>query len=856
MPVPRPVAAAGSAPVNAAISAAEAVVLAIPMSPATRHRTPLAIRSRATSVPASTAATASARVIAGAVDRSAVPRRTLRSIKPGNAGSSVATPTSTTTTRAPTWAAKAFTPAPPARKFATICPVTSCGQGLTPWACTPWSAAKTATPVGSGIGGGQVPASPASWTETSSSTPSEPRGLVSQSWRCRASAIAAVFSGRISAVRASIRAASSVIRFLLPLWTVPLWTVPLWTVPLWTVRGKTPRLPGHWCRGPGRRAGASPNPGRGRCRRAARRRPGSAAEPGHLGRPAHAAAGTRLSVAAQRGRRAARPTGRRATLGARPGRPPQPPPRRPPLGCCTPARRPEPTTTPTTGAARRPTGLPGWALSAGSRRAARRAPRSWSGCGRRPARAGRRPQPDQDLGARRAARRLPADSARPGSPVGRRAAPVVGVVAGSGRRAGVQQPRGGRRGGGCGGRPGRAPRVARRPVGRAARRPRWAATGGLVPAAACVGRPRCPGSAADPGRRRAALRHVPRPGFGLAPARCPGPRHQCPGSRGVFPRTVHNGTVHNGTVHNGRRNLMTDDTARIDALTAEIRPLNTAAMADARHRQDRLTKPRGSLGVLEDVSVQLAGLAGTCPPPMPEPTGVAVFAADHGVHAQGVSPWPQEVTGQMVANFLAGGAGVNAFAAQVGARVVVVDVGVATELPALPGLMERNVRRGTADLSTAPAMTRAEAVAAVLAGADVARDLVASGVRCLVAGDMGITNTTASAALIAAFTGADPAAAAERVPLILDGVIVGAAALAAVALAPDAVGACLAGHRSAEPGHTIALQHLGLRPLVDLELRLGEGTGAVLAVPLVQCAVRALRDMATFDSAGVVDKEG
>src|SRR5450756_1166350 len=134
-------------------------------------------------------------------------------------------------------------------------------------------------------------------------------------------------------------------------------------------------------------------------------------------------------------------------------------------------------------------------------------------------------------------------------------------------------------------------------------------------------------------------------------ARRPGPRHQCPGSRGVFPRTVHNRTV-----HNGRRNLMTDDTARLDALTAEIRPLNTAAMADARHRQDRLTKPRGSLGVLEDVSVQLAGLAGTCPPPMPEPTGVAVFAADHGVHAQGVSPWPQEVTGQMVANFLAGGA--------------------------------------------------------------------------------------------------------------------------------------------------------------------------------------------------------
>jgi nicotinate-nucleotide--dimethylbenzimidazole phosphoribosyltransferase len=347
-------------------------------------------------------------------------------------------------------------------------------------------------------------------------------------------------------------------------------------------------------------------------------------------------------------------------------------------------------------------------------------------------------------------------------------------------------------------------------------------------------------------------------------------------------------------------------------VVAAIGPADAAAMAAARERQDKMTKPRGSLGELEDVSVRLAGLAGTCPPPLPEPACVAVFAADHGVHAQGVSPWPQEVTAQMVANFLAGGAVINAFAAQAGAEVTVVDIGVAADLDPVPGLLPRKIGRGTADFTAGPAMTRDQATAAITAGAEIARDLVAAGNRCLVTGDMGIANTTASAALICAFTGADPAqatghgtgidaatyarkidiicrglarhspdpadpvgvlaafggfehaalagfilgAAALRVPVILDGVIAGAAALAAAALAPDAVAACFAGHRSVEPGHAIALDHLGLRPLVDLGLRLGEGTGAVLALPLVQSAARALRDVATFDSAGVADKEG
>ena len=341
-----------------------------------------------------------------------------------------------------------------------------------------------------------------------------------------------------------------------------------------------------------------------------------------------------------------------------------------------------------------------------------------------------------------------------------------------------------------------------------------------------------------------------------------------------------------------------------------VRPLDAEAVEEARQRQSRLTKPQGALGRLEDLSVQLAGLAGTCRPPIPEPATVAIFAADHGVHAQGVTPWPQEVTAQMVANFLAGGAAVNALAAQAGARVVVVDVGVAGEVPVAPGLITCRVRNGTADLSVGPAMSRDEAIAALRVGMVTAQALISLGNRCLLTGDMGIANTTASAALVATFTGrsprevtgrgtgiddatwehkvavveralrvnevdpADPVgalaavgglehaatvgyllgAAVARVPVVLDGVIAGASALVASALAPDVLASCIAGHRSVEPGHAAALSTLGLQPLLDLGLRLGEGTGAVLALPIVQAAARALRDMATFDSAGVAAK--
>ncbi|MEV0588430.1 nicotinate-nucleotide--dimethylbenzimidazole phosphoribosyltransferase [Nonomuraea sp. NPDC050310] len=391
---------------------------------------------------------------------------------------------------------------------------------------------------------------------------------------------------------------------------------------------------------------------------------------------------------------------------------------------------------------------------------------------------------------------------------------------------------------------------------------------------------------------------------------------------------------------------MSDARPVLQSVLEAIRPADPRALAAARAHQGRLTKPPGSLGVLEDVAVRLAGAAGVNPPPMPAPAALAIFAADHGVHAQGVSPWPQEVTVQMVANFLAGGAVANAFAAQAGASVTVVDVGVAADLPPGEGLLVHKIGYGTADLSLGPAMTSDEAVAALEAGISVARSLVASGARCLITGDMGIANTTASAALIAAYTGLDPAtvtgrgtgiddaththkvaivrralatnnlptgsgaptppapaagpspspevqgtpadlpskptpgdvgealrilaavggyehaalagfilgAAEARVPVILDGVIAGAAALAAQALVPHVTDHCIAGHRSAEPGHAAALIHLGLRPLVDLELRLGEGTGGLLAHPLVCSAVRVMHDVATFDSAGVTEK--
>lgn len=349
----------------------------------------------------------------------------------------------------------------------------------------------------------------------------------------------------------------------------------------------------------------------------------------------------------------------------------------------------------------------------------------------------------------------------------------------------------------------------------------------------------------------------------------------------------------------------------VDETVVAVEPVDAQAAAAARERQLTLTKPAGALGELEEVSERLAAIAGTCPPPVPEPAALAVFCGDHGVHAQGVTPWPQAVTGQMVATMLDGGAMTSVLARGIGVEVCVVDVGVAAPVAPRPGLLTRNVAPGTADMLVAPAMTARECEQAIEVGVDVARDLVAQGNRLLLTGDLGIANTTSSAALVAAFTGADPAsvtgrgtgiddamlahkidvvtralarhdvsrdrplealaavgglehaalvgfvlgAAALRTPVVLDGVIALSAALVADALAPEARGYLFAGHASAEPGCRRALEHLGLRPLLDLRLALGEGSGAVLAVPIVQGAARVLREGATFEQAEIEGRD-
>jgi nicotinate-nucleotide--dimethylbenzimidazole phosphoribosyltransferase len=345
-------------------------------------------------------------------------------------------------------------------------------------------------------------------------------------------------------------------------------------------------------------------------------------------------------------------------------------------------------------------------------------------------------------------------------------------------------------------------------------------------------------------------------------------------------------------------------------LAATVKPPSEAAARAAAQLQDRLTKPRGSLGRLEALGAQLSAIAGTCPPPVPEPVTIAIFAGDHGVVEAGVTPWPSEVTAQMVANFCAGGAAINVLARHIGATVVVVDVGVATPIPASATVVRRNVARGTANLAKGPAMTPDQVNAALDVGAEIGKEAVANGARMLVTGDMGIGNTTPSAALIAALTATSPqvvtgrgtgiddqtlraktrvietalgrleagagpltvvaevggleiaalagfivSGAAAQVPVVIDGVIAVAAALVASAFAPAVPDYLIAGHRSSEPGASVGLAHLGLTPVLDLGLRLGEGSGAALAVPIVQAAAKVLREMATFDSAGVVDNQ-
>jgi nicotinate-nucleotide--dimethylbenzimidazole phosphoribosyltransferase len=343
-------------------------------------------------------------------------------------------------------------------------------------------------------------------------------------------------------------------------------------------------------------------------------------------------------------------------------------------------------------------------------------------------------------------------------------------------------------------------------------------------------------------------------------------------------------------------------TATIDT----IGPLNALALQAARERHDQLTKPQGALGRLEALAVQIAGITGAPRPRLNRPA-VIVMAADHGIAAQGVSAYPPEVTPQMVRNFLQGGAAINVLARHIGAQVVVVNMGVAGALPAHPELRDCAIAPGTADFTTGPAMTREQAVCALERGIGVAQEVIAAGADILATGEMGIGNTTASSAIVAALTGSavaevtgrgtgvddaglarkialieqalarhrpDPAdpigvlaalggfeigglagvmlgAAARRVPVVIDGFIAGAAALLACTLAPPLQPYLIAAHRSVERGHRAIFARLDQEPLIDLGMRLGEGTGAALGISLCQSACKLLDEMATFAEAAV-----
>jgi nicotinate-nucleotide--dimethylbenzimidazole phosphoribosyltransferase len=351
--------------------------------------------------------------------------------------------------------------------------------------------------------------------------------------------------------------------------------------------------------------------------------------------------------------------------------------------------------------------------------------------------------------------------------------------------------------------------------------------------------------------------------------------------------------------------------AKRPSLDVVIPALDERAMEEAKNRQARLTKPAGSLGRLEELSIRLAGMTGRLDAALSHRV-VFTLAADHGVAREGVSAYPREVTPQMVLNFLRGGAAINVLARQAHARVVVADLGVDADLPADPELRALKVRRGTASITQGPAMSIDEALQAIEHGRNLVREEVAKGMDIALTGDMGIGNTTASAALICALTQLEPRdvvgrgtgvddagldrkreavrkaldvnagqiakgpiealaavggleiaglvgviieAAHNRKAVVIDGFISGAAALVAAEIAPAVIGYLIASHRSQELGHGAVLRRLGLQPLIDLDLRLGEGTGAVLVLPLLEAAVLTLNEMATFDEAGVSEKD-
>ena len=348
----------------------------------------------------------------------------------------------------------------------------------------------------------------------------------------------------------------------------------------------------------------------------------------------------------------------------------------------------------------------------------------------------------------------------------------------------------------------------------------------------------------------------------------------------------------------------------LSEIIERISSLDEESMQAARARQNTLTKPQGSLGKLENLSVKLAGITGN-PLPVIQHKAVIVMAGDHGVVAEGVTLYPQEVTAQMVHNFLRGGACINVLTRHIGARVVVVDVGVKAQLDSQPQLRSRKIGLGTKSIIRHAAMTRQEAIDCVEAGIDVVEEELGKGLDMLGAGEMGIGNTTASSAVCAAVTGVvvekvtgrgtgvddeqlthktaivqkaldlhhpDPddvldvlskvggfeiggiagiilAGAAYRIPVVIDGFISGAGALIAAGLAPRAKEYIIAAHISAEPGHRAVLEYLGLQPLLDMGMRLGEGTGACLGMFFVEAAAKLLREMATFEEAEVSEAQ-
>jgi len=343
---------------------------------------------------------------------------------------------------------------------------------------------------------------------------------------------------------------------------------------------------------------------------------------------------------------------------------------------------------------------------------------------------------------------------------------------------------------------------------------------------------------------------------------------------------------------------------------AEIKPLNKEAMALARKRQNDLTKPQGSLGQLESLSIQVAGIKGN-PRPRIAHKVILTLAGDHGITKEGVSAYPSEVTPQMVYNFLRGGAAINILARHIGARVVIADLGVASVLERHPDLVDKKVAMGTQNMAKGPAMSKEEAIRSIEAGIELVEEELPKGMDILGTGDMGIGNTTASSAITSALTGTDVAAVTGRgtglddkgwekkvkviqaalernrpdpkdaidvlsrvggleiggitgvilagaryqIPVVLDGFISGAAALIATSLSPQAKPYLIASHQSVEEGHRIILDHLGLKPLLNLGLRLGEGTGAALGISLAEASLRILDEMATFSEAGVSEKE-